>query len=872
MLIMSKSIYTYTDLTKLAESESFKAIKEYPIVTVTADTRKGLKGSENYDKIEGVFSKDSSVIVKDFRTLSLAIDEQWAADHSKFNAVILLSEFIRDKMEKSKDVQDEYNWLLGCLRNLDSILAAVVLLEEACVEPEDIIIGNDRNLGLLIEAWLMLRDREPSIGSFHEKMNRLTTKSAWEPILQSAFGKTGFSTIVFQGFYYITPFQQHIMDLLEKAGFDLIYLIPYDERYPFVYEIWDQTYDVKNGYPDKAHWHIERSNAKDSYGDIFAGKDVEITNKLQFKEYASEVEFVNDVKHIKEKGYTIYAADHLAANKLLKDYYPEEYGERKILSYPIGQFISNLNKMWDDELQTIALDNERLIECFSSGWLSLEGVNGKQYMQDLFYLLPFFTGCRGIEDWENRIEYLKAIKTEVVDTFNAELDLDEGVARWQEAVGNPLSNFSMFAVEGKKVDLILTLIKQLLDMARELFGNNSVVDVRAHISKLDYVLKKHEMSNELYDEERELVTDIFVKLSDPGGFDQKCSPSDIARALDLYMTGKLEQGEIQTNRVGLVSALYFVDAAGIKNKGKVHICMADVNSTPGGNKEYIWPLTKEAVVTCYKKTGNKLIENMMQIMEANGISNRYFIYSALKNKDVCISWVSSMGDKLLAPSPYIKLICEATGLKVIPPVRNTITSRRVQESADAAPIIEDYSKEKMPIGVVKEAKMDYAACPMRYVFGYVLEKYPSYQSEFQQNYAINALISAIADLMKGNGVSVDQAYRNVVALFPSLRKFEKRQVYDYIEYETDSVVPGLFEGRTRCGDNYYTDERLKVHFPNETSRNTVLGKYAQLMTPDGREGMQLYDLESDPNVCTFCPHISYCRNAAYSGDQENYYD
>ena len=40
VLIMSKSIYTYTGLAKIAKSKPFNAIKEYPIVTVTADTRK----------------------------------------------------------------------------------------------------------------------------------------------------------------------------------------------------------------------------------------------------------------------------------------------------------------------------------------------------------------------------------------------------------------------------------------------------------------------------------------------------------------------------------------------------------------------------------------------------------------------------------------------------------------------------------------------------------------------------------------------------------------------------------------------------------------------------------------------------------------
>ena len=68
---------------------------------------------------------------------------------------------------------------------------------------------------------------------------------------------------------------------------------------------------------------------------------------------------------------------------MLKDYFPDEYGDRKILAYPIGQFISTINNMWDDELQTITLDADSLIDCFSSGWLSVNGVAGKQYLQDL---------------------------------------------------------------------------------------------------------------------------------------------------------------------------------------------------------------------------------------------------------------------------------------------------------------------------------------------------------------------------------------------------------------------------------------------------------------------------------------------------------
>lgn len=62
-----------------------------------------------------------------------------------------------------------------------------------------------------------------------------------------------------------TPHQERVMRLLEEAGFNLIFLIPYDKRYPFVYEIWDETYSEDYGYPAKDKWHIEDSKETGSF-------------------------------------------------------------------------------------------------------------------------------------------------------------------------------------------------------------------------------------------------------------------------------------------------------------------------------------------------------------------------------------------------------------------------------------------------------------------------------------------------------------------------------------------------------------------------------------------------------------------------------
>ena len=173
---------------------------------------------------------------------------------------------------------------------------------------------------------------------------------------------------------------------------------------------------------------------------------------------------------------------------------------------------------------------------------------------------------------------------------------------------------------------------------------------------------------------------------------------------------------------------------------------------------------------------------------------------------------------------------------------------------------------------------------MKYILGYVVEKFPAYQSEFQQNYALNAFISAMYDLMKTKGMTVDQVYKNVMDLFPGLRKVEKRQVYDYISYDRRENDMD-YGSRTKCGDFYYTDERIKLHYPNQQVREVAIGRFGKLLTPDGRKGMNLYEVleaASDEEMygrkdivktaCMFCPHTDYCRNAIYYGDQENYYD
>ena len=188
---------------------------------------------------------------------------------------------------------------------------------------------------------------------------------------------------------------------------------------------------------------------------------------------------------------------------------------------------------------------------------------------------------------------------------------------------------------------------------------------------------------------------------------------------------------------------------------------------------------------------------------------------------------------------------------------------------------------KAPCGMAKEARMTYALCPMRYTLSYILEKYPSYHSEFQENYAVNPLIQSLLSLLKTDGVTKEEVYQNVIELFPQLCGAEKRQIYDYLQSNGQETEAG----HSDCGSFSYTDERLKLDFPNPQVREVVLARFAGLSTPDGRTGMDLKEKmvptqeemkcgrgDAVRAVCSFCPQIDLCRNAVFAADQEEYYD
>ncbi len=681
-----------------------------------------------------------------------------------------------------------------------------------------------------------------------------------------------------------------------------------------------QTVDGVCGDTDLTYGHSEESDLalRQSAGFAWSeGRPAGRGGKLRLIEYGSQVHFAHDMKRAGREGFSLFSAASAEANEILRDYDPEAYGDLSLFSDPIGQFLTALHRCWDDEKGQIVLDSENLRACFASGWLNDpdHGLSGNTYLRELESLLPAFRDCRTPGEWKERAGFLREACRKAVSAFDEASGNGEGKDRWKSALGNPLLCFGVFAagretggedslekisqipeiqeIKGIKrqgrnhvrrdgTDAVISLIICLTEILNILFSGSSMTSIGEYLDLLSKILRDLSMGSKWEQKQLEAAGRLFRSLKTSAIAPVPLRATDLAMAFRLLAQGIL--GEEDSARKRLVRGLESLEAVHIEGKEKLHICLSGLSELPGKSRGYAWPLTGTMMERCREKlTGEKrvLVEALEELLRARPKANRFFLYQAFQNRTLEISWIRERSGKISPPSPYVMMLMRRAGVKIEGQRQHMISFR---DPADLGAGIEAgigtgteavkpfeldlWGKRFLP----KEAKMAYALCPSRYLLGYVLSPYPFFREIFLQNYALGGLITALCQRMEAE--NPDRIAKEVLQLFPALRRAERRQILDYllIRDEGNEISHGQ---STAYGGREYTEERLRVLFPDRGLLSSALSAYGNL----GQRKSGPVDLESPPaqkKVCVFCPHQGICRNALYAvddcGEAENYYE
>ena len=825
-----RKVLTYTSIDELRASPLYRQIRCFPQICMSSGFSTKLR------KLN-IFPNTIT-----FREILESLAKGWKSNPSKVTELALISKIIHSRIDASKDV-DERLWLKGCMKHTYDLWSAITMLEEANIKPDDLSsFREDRELALLQDVWKSLESSSDGIKTIRNVDPNETCIQNIRNYITNV-SRSDVDTIVIHGFYFITPIQERMMRVLETAGYQLLFIFLYDDSHRYANEIWRLLYNDKYKLPEN-EWLKVGAPQENRFGDLLEKRSQNI-NGVKLIEYRSLEEFVNDVRPGIDSPF-LFSPDYVSANDMLKEFYPELYGKRPLITYPIGGFIELLHRMWDSDTDSIILDPDLLSECFSYGWLTYKGKRSNAYMLDLQKLIPFFRGCRTENDWNKRLKILHEIQDVAVSAFPSDGD------RWKMVLGNPLNYFSMFDVDGGGT-AVVSLIGNLIRSAKSLFGEGHGCLVNEHLNRLQAILNGEVIDDETMRMELKAASDALNHLKSSNN-QLVFLPTDISNAISMYLRNEYGSDDMK-DEDSRVSPLYGLETIPYD---RVHIVLANQKNLPGGNGDYVWPLDQhviEELIKCQIQTDdNPLLENTAFITKTTSIANRYLTYSAFLSDEVTISWIRELDGKTYPPSPYIELIRTVTNKNVENIPYSHSTKQRIDTISDASPKVGTI--KPLDVNKIPDIIKDFSLCPRMFLYDFVLNRNPTFISEFQQGFAISGLLSAMIELQKTGGFDKTSIDENVFGLFPYLSEVEVQNIRDNRPLVTNT-------GMTRLDDFRYSDLRFYIRYPSPIKKNlTDLEKKLDL-----EESCRVIGMDTSSEICMYCPHSYHCPEVRYKDDK-----
>lgn len=275
----------------------------------------------------------------------------------------------------------------------------------------------------------------------------------------------------------------------------------------------------------------------------------------------------------------IYAANS-NVNDILKIYFPEQFGERNFLDYPIGHFFIAITNLWDAESKGMLIqDINDIYECLSCGIIA-EGRKGQ--------VITTFDQCKLYFQDEKTIrriiKKLKKLKERIEDIDSDSLESKE------------LSRIEYYNVNPDEIDNLITALKALNEVADTFFKDFSDQenDFKAFYDKVTDVLVKQVLMKEDIDSEfREIVQRVLEHLKEVQGVEAKASFDCLRETMQIYLQQVPQEGKgarwIARNFEQIDGDVLRKNSKG-QDKIYHFACLSDQDMSITHRDEFPWPL------------------------------------------------------------------------------------------------------------------------------------------------------------------------------------------------------------------------------------------------------------------------------------------
>lgn len=603
---MAITIYTYSNPYEIHKEPYWASIQNCFHLCVSQTLVNGLCDQYNKDFDKGkltTVTKFINALYQDWESDSVAISQRAAIDnlieYMDFSSVVddIPQEDIVTSLKRNRsDVVESIRTMFELGMDPENIKTDELTYDQKCIVEIYKELINSNNKFFKIKKDFKLDEIDSAI----DRTINQTLKSKNQDI-----SKIRKDSIVVHGIHQFTPIMLRMIEELSKYKL-VVVLFNYQPDYKNVYQTWLEVYSSfeakvvfspRNLNNDSQQ--CEGGRIADNIAAIIAGNTsvIDFNNRIEVTEFDNSTEFAGYIAKKFEKAEQLrkddeykhpalyYMEEQLYAansevNNILKIYFPEQFGERAFLDYPIGHFFLSIANMWDPETQTLCIrDLNDLYECLSCG-IIIEANHG-ELISILDKTKLFFAKETTIKGITKKLKKLK----------NRIEEINEDEKEKQE-----FKRVEYFDVTEGEIDTLINALNELNGITRYFYDdfNDQRNDFKSFYKKIGEVLVSHVLDVQEIDSEfKEIVQRVLKRLDEVKDVEATASFDCLRETMQLYLQQIPSEGR---GANWIVRNFEQIDGD-VLRKNKDHhrkvyhfACLSDHDMSITRKDEFSWPL------------------------------------------------------------------------------------------------------------------------------------------------------------------------------------------------------------------------------------------------------------------------------------------
>ena len=904
---MGIKIYTYKYPFHLDKYSYWNEIKQYPHLCVSQTLVQGLdkkyKRSEfSYlycidDLMEILYCdwiKNIEVRVNQYIKLSEIINKiphKKIKNSFKFNqnnvldAIRMIKELELDLKVDEKNLSEEQNWFIKIKNRVEKEDCFNILEKSKIQDKEDLLKALNK---LLINEGKKKKKILDNLKNEKSKLELEKELDTFREVLKANNKNNILDTVVIHGVHKFDSKLFYFIRNLKSLGINIIFLINYNDDYKRIYETWTNVYKWTN-----KELHIEDIYIEEFYSDlgIAIGKllegDFEAINDCSLNTYKVNVfdnmtSFSNSICEVYEKAYNsttnilnnnndfnsgkilnnmrtqYYAVNNNDINEILKTYYPEQFGDKHFLAYPIGQFILGIYNMWDNEKEKIIINESSIKEC-----LSVEFWNNNtssSIIETYDKIKIYFKDKASIDDIIVRLDMLKNNLSKV--SSNKEY--------------NNLKRLSFYTVDIDDIDLLKDILKSIEEIGNAIFKDTKVkrdkISYSNHYKKLLSIISTKINDSKLVSEkEKEFVKELQEKLNTIENEGIVGGIEDINKTLHFYLntpTNEQQSKWIVRNFQQVDGGVLLSDSANVDKK--YHYCLvSDKMMNPKINDLLPWPIDMK-MLELFNRDNKYLDAIVTSLKEYKNFLRYSLFYATLFCKqDIELSFVKDSGDD---EDQNLYFILEMLGIKQDKNKISSVDNNLKNNKKIMSNVKLDKFKEPSRIELQKAS-----ICMYRYMLDHLIDQNMYFFNEYQiKYYTIVLMFADVVSRLKNinykniNEMIIESEVKKTKEIFRIyLEFFNEVDIKDITTKVKKDIIDYINEGCNN--DDEYIEKKLEFLMASikdlDDNKDENLIKSIHYSKLDYKKILKylsdynMKDEEINPLICEYCAQREVCLNS-----------